>query len=50
MKYCMNDFQEHVSETERKQNEISYNTEESDQILKDGDILLEDALENTRVS
>ena len=31
------------------QNEISYYTEESDQIIKDGDILLEEALENTRV-
>ena len=42
-------FQGHVNETERMQNEISYYTEESGQIIKDGDILLEEALENTRV-
>ena len=42
-------FQEHLNELEMMKNEIAYNTEESEQLLKEGDKSLEDALEDTRV-
>ena len=39
-----------MNETKSMEEEIDSNKEDSDQLLKDGDIALEAALENTRVS
>ena len=39
-----------MNETKTMEEEIDANKEDSDQLLKDGDIALEEALENTRVS
>ena len=39
-----------MNETKTMEEEIDSNKEDSDQLLKDGDIALEAALENTRVS
>ena len=41
--------QEHVNETVIMRDDIDYNTEDSEQLLRDGDSALKDALENTRV-